>query len=138
MKRLLAVLVLPLLLVIGGCSSILGTGDWDQIKVTYASGSDAEQPGDYTLVVTPEQASYTLDGKASTRDLPSGSWEVLTTGVRSLGEHTAGDCLDGALLTIEASASGTVKQTFEASSCDSDELLGRAQSLIEQVVSQLK
>lgn len=139
MKRLLlVVLALPLLVVASGCSSLLGTADWDQVKVSYFAASTAEQPGDYTLVVTPKQASYTLDGKASTHELPEGVWELLTTGVRTLGTHEPGSCLDGALLIIEASSSGTVKQTFEASSCDAGDLLDQAQGLIQQVISQLK
>lgn len=136
MKRLLVLLLLPLLAV-AGCSSVLGTGDWDEVRVTFASGVDNEQPGNYTLVVTPEQASYTLDGKTTSHELPTGTWQVLTTGVRSLGAHPAEGCLDGALLTIEAMADGTVKQTFEASSCDAEGLLDTAQSLIQQVISRL-
>ncbi|MEA5118094.1 MAG: hypothetical protein VB036_10820 [Propionicimonas sp.] len=138
MKRCLVLLLLPLLLVATGCSSVLGTGDWDQVKVTYLSGSDAKQAGDYTLVVTPKQASYTLDGKESTHELPTGAWQVLTTGVRTLGAHTPKNCLDGASLAIEASAEGSVKQSFEATSCDAGDLLNQAKAVAEQVISQLK
>ncbi|MCW5951762.1 MAG: hypothetical protein KIT69_05860 [Propionibacteriaceae bacterium] len=135
MKRVIALLILPVLLVLGGCSTILGTGDWDQVKVSYLSSADGD---DYTLLVTPTEASYTLAGEASTHELPSGVWDLLTTGVRSLGDHTSDTCADGSVLTIEASAAGTVKQTFAASSCDADGLFSTAQSLIEQVVSRLK
>ncbi|MGC3954770.1 MAG: hypothetical protein QM804_11110 [Propionicimonas sp.] len=138
MKRALVLLVLPLLVALGGCSSLLGTGDWDEVKVSYAAGFEAERAGDYTLVVTPKQASYTLDGKATSYDLPEGTWEVLTTGVRALGGHESQECLDGAQLTIEASAAGKSKQSFEATSCDADGLLERAKGVIEQVISQLK
>lgn len=138
MKRLLALLVLPLLLVMSGCSSLLGTGDWDQIKVAYSSDSGATRGGDYTLVVTPKGVSYTLDGKTTTHDLPSGSWQVLTTGVRALGAHSGASCADGSLIKIEASAAGAVKQTFESTSCDAGDLLGKAQDLIQQLIGQLK
>lgn len=137
MKRLLSLLVLPLLLVLAGCSSLLGTGDWDLVKVTYAPGSEESAPG-YALVVTPEQASYTLDGKESVHELPAGTWDLLTTGVRALGDHASPECLDGAHLTIEASAAGSVKQTFEATTCDAGDLLANAQGLIQQVINQLK
>lgn len=138
MKRALVLLLLPLLLIAGGCSTLLGTGDWDEVKVTFQSGSDADQPGDYTLLVTPTEASYTLDGKATTHELPSGAWEALTTGLRALGDHAGENCLDGQNLTIQALAAGTVKQTFEATSCDAGDALGQAQALIEQVISRLK
>lgn len=138
MKRVLILLAAPLLFVLAGCSSLLGTGDWDQVKVTYLSGSDETPRGDYTLVVTPKQASYTLNGKESTHELPSGVWEVLTTGVRGLGAHTSDSCLDGASLTIEAAAKGSVKQRFEATSCDAGDLLKQAKGVVEQVVNQLK
>ncbi|MGC4152383.1 MAG: hypothetical protein QM628_04810 [Propionicimonas sp.] len=135
MKRALALLVLPILLLAGGCSTILGTGDWDQVKVTYLATADGD---DYTLVVTPTEASYTLDGKASSHELPSGAWDLLTTGLRTFGDHTSENCPDGSVVTIEASAAGTVKQTFAASSCDTDGLFSTAKTLIEQVVAQLK
>ncbi len=135
MKRAIALFVLPILLVLGGCSAVLGTGDWDRVAVTYLSSADAES---YTLVVTPTEASYTMGGEASTHELPSGVWELLTTGVRTLGEHTSDSCPDGSTLTIEASAAGTTKQTFAASSCDADGVFASAQALIEQVVSRLK
>lgn len=138
MKRLLALLALPLIVAVGGCSTLLGTGDWDEVRVSYTSGLAAEQAGDYTLVVTPAKASYTLDGKPTSYDLPEGTWDLLTTGVRTLGAKDGGGCLDGATLIIEASAGGSVKQSFEANSCDADGLLDRAKSLIEQVVNQLK
>ena len=44
MKRLLSLLVLPLLLVLAGCSSLLGTGEWDLVKVTYAPASEESAP----------------------------------------------------------------------------------------------
>ena len=135
MKRVLVLLVLPILVALGGCSTILGTGDWDQVKVTYLANADGD---DYTLVVTPTEASYTLDGKASSYELPSGAWNLLTTGIRTLGDHTGESCPDGSTLTIEASAAGSVKQTFAASSCDTDGVFSTAKALIEQVVSQLK
>lgn len=134
MKRVLVLLVLPVLLVLSGCSTILGTGDWDEVKVAYSGSTE----GDYSLVVTPTEVSYTLDGKASTHELPAGAWTALTTGVRALGSHTAGNCADGSAITIQASAAGTVKQTFEASSCDADGVFATAKQLVEQVVSQLK
>lgn len=135
MKRVLALLALPIVMVVSGCSTILGTGDWDQVKVSYLATADGD---DYTLVVTPTEASYTLDGKATSHELPSGAWDLLTTGLRTFGDHTSENCPDGSVVTIEASAGGTVKQTFAASSCDTDGVFSTAQTLIEQVISQLK
>lgn len=134
MKRLLALLVLPIVLVVSGCSAFLGTGDWDQIKVSYL----AAEGDDYNLVVTPTSASYTLDGNASSHELPSGAWDLLTTGLRTLGDHTSESCPEGSTVTIEASATGTIKQTFAASSCDADGMFDTAQTLVEQLVNQLK
>ena len=134
MKRLLALLVLPLVLTVTGCS-MLGGGDWDEVQVSFDASTTS---GDYTLVVTPTEATYTLDGKATSHELPTGVWTVLTTGLKTLGDRTGDACLDGQTILIEASAAGEVKQAFEANSCDAGDAFTQAQSLIEQVLSRLR
>lgn len=138
MRRLLAALVLPLFLILAGCSQVLGTAEWDRIDVTFDAGSAPEQTGDYTLTATPTQATYELDGKPSTQELPQGVWELLTTGVRAFGQRESQACPGGEYLVIEASAKGAVKQTFQASSCDAGDALEQAKALIEQVVQRLQ
>lgn len=135
MKRVLALVFLPLLLTVTGCS-MLGGSDWEQVTATYDSGPEAS--GDYTLVVTPTEVVYTLEGDATTHELPNGVWTALTAGLSALGDHSSEACPDGQLLTIQAVAGGEVKQTFETSSCDAGESLGQAKALIEQLLSRLK
>lgn len=134
MKRALVLLVLPILVMVSGCSTLLGTGDWDQVKVDYLTNTEGD---DHRLVVTPTEASITLDDQVTSHELPSGTWDLLTTGLRALGDHSSDACPDGSVLTIEASAAGTVKQTFAASSCDTDGVFDTAQTLIEQLIAQL-
>ena len=134
MKRLVALLVLPLVLAVTGCS-LLGGSDWDEVKVSFDASTAS---GDYTLVMTPAEATYTLDGKATTHELPTGVWTALTTGLKALGDRTGEACLDGQTILIEASAAGEVKQAFEANSCDAGDAFTQAQSLIEQVLSRLR
>ena len=138
MKRLLLALVVPLALLWSGCAQVMGTADWDRIDVTFQAGSTQNQTGNYTLTATPTRAEYVLDGKPSTHDLPQGVWDVLTGGVRTLGDRDSEACPGGEYLVIEASAQGAVKQTFQASSCDAGGVLDQAKALIEQVVQRLQ
>ncbi len=137
MKRLV-ILLLPLALVWSGCAQLLGTADWDRIEATYRAGSAENQTGNYTLVVTPSQISYEVDGKPSSQELPQGTWDLLTTGVRALGARDGQACPGGESVAIEASAGGSVKQAFQASSCDSDDAFAQAKALIEQIVQRLQ
>lgn len=136
MRRLLA--VLAALLLFTGCSQALGTADWDQIKVDFQAGSTQDQKGNYTLLVTPTEATYTLDGKSTAHDLPQGAWEALTTGVRALGERSSEPCPGGQFLQLEARAGDAVKLTYQASSCDAGNALAQAQALLEQLIGQLR
>lgn len=111
---------------------MLGGSSWDQVKVAF-SGADQ---GNYTLVITPAQATYTIDGKKSSEDLPEGAWTALTTGVAALGARTSKAC-EGQMLEIKALSGGEVKQTFQASSCDGGEALEQAKSLLDQLIAQL-
>lgn len=133
MRRLVAVLAAVLLL--SGCAQVLGTGDWTRIEVNFQAGSAADQKGNYTLVVTPSEATYTLDGTSSSHELPQGAWDALTTGIRTLGGRESEACPGGQFLTIEASAGDVVKQTYQASSCDAGDALKQAQALLEQVLN---
>ena len=131
--------VLVLLLALTGCSQMLGTADWDRIEVTYTPPDDPGQtaPG-YTLVVTPTEATYMLDGEEKTGELPDGAWSALTTGVRAFGDRTGASCTGKGSITIKASAVGTAKQSFEANGCDPGDIFKQAQALVSQVIAQLK
>ncbi len=131
--------VLVLLLAFAGCSQMFGTADWDEIEVTFTPADDAGQtmPG-YTLVVTPTEATYTLDGDEKTAQLPEGAWSALTTGVRAFGDRKGTACTGKGSITIRASAVGTVKQNFEANGCDAGDVFEQAQALVSQVIAQLK
>ncbi len=137
MKRLV-ILLLPLVLLWSGCAQLLGTADWDRIEATYLAGSAENQTGNYALVVTPTEVSYELDGKPSSQELPQGTWDLLTTGVRALGPRAGEACPGGESIAIEVSANGSVKQAFQASSCDSDDTFAQAKALIEQLVQRLQ
>ena len=129
MERILGLL---LVLTLSGCS-LLGSSSWDQVKVAF-SGADK---GDYTLVVTPKQAIYTIDGKATSEDLPEGAWTAVATGVAALRARTSKEC-DGQRLKIQALSGGDVLQTFEATSCDGGEALEQAKGVLDQLIAQLR
>lgn len=112
---------------------MLGTTDWDRIEASYAGGSGA-----YTLVVTPTEASYTIDGKTSSQKLPDGVWTTLTTGVRALGAREITTCADGESVQILAKAGTAVKQTFAANSCDAGDAMNQAKALLDQVIQLIK
>ncbi len=139
MKRLV-VAVLALLLTLTGCSQVLGTAGWDKIQVTYTSPEGATDlpAGDYTLVVTPTEASYTVNGEKKSNTLPDGAWTALTTGVRALGARTRADCSGKGSITITASAAGTSKQNFEANGCDAGDAFKQATDLAAQIIAQIK
>lgn len=133
MRRVLG-LVVVVLLALTGCAQALGTADWDKIEVTFTA---TDSTGDYHLVVTPTEASYTLNGKETTDKLPDGAWTALTTGVRAFGDRTATACADKGAISIAASAKGVVKQSFQANSCDAGDVFEQAQALVAQIVAQL-
>lgn len=133
MRRLLAALAALLLLT--GCAQVLGTGDWTQVEVRFQAGSAKDQKGNYTLLVTPTEATYTLDGTSSSHELPQGVWDALTTSIRTLGDRESEACPGGQFLTIEASAGDAVKQTYQASSCDAGDALKQAQGVLDQVLN---
>lgn len=122
-----------MLLALTGCSQVLGTTDWDRIEASYAGDSGA-----YTLVVTPTEASYTLDGKTSSQKLPDGVWTTLTTGVRALGARAITPCANGESVEIVAKAGATVKQTFAANSCDAGDAMKQAKALLDQIIQLIK
>ena len=138
MNRLIASALVSLAVVLSGCAQVMGTADWDRIEVSYQAGSAENQTGNYSLTVTPTEASYEADGKPASYELPAGVWDVLTGGVRALGGRDGEACPGGEVLVIEASAQGAVKQEFEASSCDADGALSQAKVLIEQVLQRLQ
>ena len=138
MKRLV-VAVLALLLTLTGCSQVLGTADWDTIEVTFTSPDDPGLTmGDYTLVVTPTEATYTLNGEKKSGTLPDGAWSALTTGVRAFGDRKATACSGKGSITIAASAGGTAKQHFEANGCDAGDAFKQATDLVAQIIAQIK
>jgi hypothetical protein len=137
--RRVVVSVLVLLLSLAGCSQAIGTADWDKIEVTYKSPVDPGLTmGDYTLVVTPTEAIYTLNGDKKTEKLPDGAWAALTTGVRAFGDRKGVACVDKGSITITASAAGTAKQNFEANGCDAGDVFKQASELVAQVIAQIK
>ena len=138
--RRVVVSVLVLLLALAGCSQALGTADWDKIEVTYTSPEGATDPpmGDYTLVVTPTDATYTLNGEKKSDKLPDGAWSALSTGVRALGDRTGVACAGKGSISIKASAAGTAKQSFEANGCDAGDVFKQATDLVAQVIAQIK
>ena len=138
--RRVVVGVLVLLLTLAGCSQVLGTADWDKIEVTYTSpkGSTDLPAGDYVLVVTPTEASYTINGESKSGKLPDGAWTALTTGIRALGDRKATACTDKGSITITASAAGTAKQNFAANGCDAGDVFKQATDLVAQIIAQIK
>lgn len=135
MKRLLALLLLVL---VTGCSPAPGTADWDQIEATFDAGSTQGQTGNYTVVVTPTEATYEVDGKPGSRELREGVWALLTTGVRALGDRSSEPCPGGEFISITATSDGVAKQTFQASSCDAGDTLDQAKALIDQVLQRVQ
>ncbi len=139
MKRLV-VAVLALLLTLTGCSQVLGTADWDKIEVTYTSPEGATDlpAGDYTLVVTPTDATYTINGEKKSDKLPDGAWTALSTGVRALGDRKGAACSGKGSIAITASAAGAAKQSFEANGCDAGDAFKQATDLVAQIIAQIK
>jgi hypothetical protein len=131
--RRIVVSALVLLLAFAGCSQVLGTTDWDRIEASYSGDSGA-----YTLVVTPTEASYTLDGKESSQKLPDGVWTTLTTGVRALGAREGTTCAKGESVQIAALAGTVVKQSFAANSCDAGDAMKQAKAILDQVIQLIK
>lgn len=129
MKRILGLL---LALALSGCA-LVGGSEWDRVEVAFSGAAD----GNYTLVVTPTKATYTIEGKKSSHDLPDGAWPALRTGVAALGERTSKPC-DGPSVAIKALAGDAVKQVFQASSCDGGEALAQAQAVLAQIIAQLR
>ncbi len=118
---------------------MLGTADWDKIEVTYTSPEDPGLTmGDYTLVVTPTEAMYTLNGEKKSGTLPEGAWAALTTGVRALGERKGMACSGKGSIAITASAAGSAKQSFEANGCDAGDAFKQATDLVAQIIAQIK
>ena len=137
MRRITAGLLL-LLLALAGCAEALGTADWDRVEVRYTADNGTGPKGDYTLVVTPTEASYTIDGKETRQKLPDGAWSALTTGVRAFGDRKGAECADQGEIAIQASAGGAVKQNFEANGCDAGDVFEQAQALVAQIIAQVK
>ena len=131
--RRIVVTALVLVLALAGCSQVLGTSDWDRIEASYSSTSGA-----YTLVVTPAEATYTIDGKKSSQKLPDGAWTTLTTGVRALGAREGTTCAKGESVQILAKAGTAVKQSFAANSCDAGDAMKQAKAILDQVVQLIK
>ena len=131
--RRIVVTALVLVLALAGCSQVLGTSDWDRIEASYAGTSGA-----YTLVVTPTEATYTIDGKKSSQKLPDGVWTTLTTGVRALGPREGTTCAKGESVQIVAKAGTAVKQSFAANSCDAGDAMKQAKAILDQVIQLIK
>ena len=137
--RRVVVGVVVLLLALVGCSQVLGTADWDRIEVAYTAAEDPGQVlSDYTLLVTPAEVTYTLNGDAKTEKLPDGAWSALSTGVRAFGDRKGVECAGKGSITIKASAAGAVKQNFEANGCDAGDAFDQATALVAQVIAQIK
>ena len=134
MKRVVVAL-LALLLTLTGCSQMLGTADWDRVEVTFTS---PEEMGDYTLVVTPAEATYTLNGEKKSGKLPDGAWAALSTGVRAFGDRKATTCSGKGSITIVASAAGKTRQNFGANGCDAGDAFKRATDLAAQIIAQIR
>ena len=118
---------------------MLGTAEWDKVEVTYTSPEDPGATlGDYTLVATPTEVTYTLNGEKKTAKLADGAWAALTTGVRAFGDRSATACKGKGSITIKASAAGTTKQGFEANGCDAGDAFKQATDLVAQVIAQIK
>ncbi|HQY99743.1 MAG TPA: hypothetical protein PKV13_11605, partial [Propionicimonas sp.] len=128
MKRIALVMVALLL---SGCS-LIGSTSWDKVEVDFSAGTT--DAGDYQLVVTPKQVTYTADGDTTSQDLPEGAWTALATGLGALGARTSEPCPDGQFLEVRAKAGDQVKQTFQASSCDAGDAFDQVQALLEQVI----
>lgn len=130
--------VMVVLLALSGCSQVLGTSDWDRIEATFSAGMADNAKAGYTLVVTPTEASYTVDGKKNSQKLPDGAWTTLTTGIRALGAREGTTCADGEAVQIVAKAGSTVKQSFQANSCDAGDVMKQAKALLDQVIALIK
>jgi hypothetical protein len=126
------------LLALSGCSQVLGTADWDRIEASFSAGIATGEKGGYTLVVTPTEVTYTIDGKESSEKMPDGLWTTLTTGVRALGAREGSTCADGEAVQIVAKAASTVKQSFQANSCDAGDAMKQAKALLDQVIALIK
>lgn len=137
MRRIVVGFVV-LLLALSGCTQVLGTSDWDRIEASFSAGIADNPKSGYTLVVTPTEASYTIDGKESSQKLPDGAWVTLTTGIRALGAREGTTCADGEAVQIVAKAGSTVKQSFQANSCDAGDAMKQAKALLDQVISLIK
>ncbi|MGB7961959.1 MAG: hypothetical protein WCF12_03235 [Propionicimonas sp.] len=133
MKRLLLIL-LPVFLLFAGCAQLMGTSDWDTIQVTYSGSAVAEPKGNYTFTITPTEATYTIDGKSQSVELPKGAWDALGAGVRGLGERTSQPCPGSQTIGIIAKSAGVVSQSFEASSCDAGGVFDQAQQLVNMLL----
>jgi len=138
LMRRVIVSVLVLLLALTGCSQVLGTADWDKIEVSYTSPDGATDLGDYTLVVTPTEATYTFNGEEKSDTLPDGAWTALSTGVRALGDRKGVACEGKGSISITASAAGAAKQSFEANGCDAGDVFKQATDLMAQIIAQIK
>lgn len=138
--RRVVVGVLVLLLALAGCSQVLGTAEWDKIEVSFTSPEDATDlpMGDYTMVVTPTEVTYSLNGQDKTAKLVDGAWSALTTGVRAFGDRKGVACSGKGSISIKASAAGTAKQSFEANGCDAGDVFKQATDLMAQVIAQIK
>ena len=119
---------------------MLGTAEWDKVEVTFTGpeGPTDQTMGDYTLVVTPTEATYTLNGETKSAKLADGAWGALTTGVRAFGDRKGTACNGKGSITIKASAAGATKQNFEANGCDAGDVFAQASDLVAQVIAQIK
>lgn len=134
MKRALTLLLMPLFLVLSGCS-LLGGDDWEEVRVSLQSTGDKPS---FSAVVTPSEATFTVDGKQTSQELPTGTWQVITAAVGSLGDRKAEKCPDGELVKVDARAGGTVKFSFSASSCDAEDALSKVRPLVDQLLALLR
>lgn len=135
MRRIASLLAVALLL--AGCSLPFGPTDWNRIEITYDAGTTQPDQGDYTLVITPTQATFSRD-PGNPQKLPEGVWPVITAGLQALGPRQGVPCPEGPSIRILAKNDDTVKQSFEASKCDSGDALAQAEAAVTKILEALK
>lgn len=133
MKR--ALVGLSALLVLSGCSTLLGTANWDAVTITFDAAGSSQ---DYSVTLTSSKVSGTVAGQPVAEELPQGSWTAITAGVRGLGGREAEACADGQRITVVALSGTAVQQSFAATSCDAGDVFDQAVALAETALATLK
>ncbi len=128
-------LVVAMMLALTGCAQVMPMAEWTQVKVSYTAGSAPGQLGNYMVVITPKQATFTGDDGTSTRELPPGAWDSVVTAARALGARDGEPCPGGEAIWVAAGTEKETLQKFTASSCDDGELISKAKSVASGVLS---